>query len=136
MPTGLPRRALRKPGECRHHPDHRDSGELLITSHLSGSACRAGGVTVAGKAWDNGAGISAWYSTDGRQSWREAVLGDDLGRFAWREFSVPLQPTQRGGLEVAVRARSRSGLEQPQKLTFNPSGYHDNRVQSLTLEVT
>jgi len=110
----------------------------LITSHVSGERVPRGRrVTVAGKAWDNGAGIErVEYSTDGRQSWREAVLGSDLGRFAWREFSVPLEPTQRGSLEVVLRARSLSGLEQPQKLTFNPSGYHDNLVQSLTLEVT
>ncbi len=110
----------------------------LITSHVSGARVPRGQrVMVAGKAWDNGAGIErVEYSIDGRGSWREAALGRDLGRFAWREFSVPLEPTQRGNLEVAVRARSRSGLEQPQKLTFNPSGYHDNRVQSLTLEVT
>ena len=110
----------------------------LITSHVSGARVPRGRrVTVAGKAWDNGAGIErVEYSIDGRGSWREAALGRDLGRFAWREFSVPLEPTQRGSLEVAVRARSRSGLEQPQKLTFNPSGYHDNRVQSVTLEVT
>jgi hypothetical protein len=36
---------------------------------------------------------------------------------------------------IAVRARSRSGATQPDTLTFNPSGYHDNIVQSVTVEV-
>ncbi|HUL18898.1 MAG TPA: molybdopterin-dependent oxidoreductase [Steroidobacteraceae bacterium] len=126
----------------QENPDTTPITEILvnslITSHVWGARVAQGRrVTVAGKAWDNGAGIErVEYSIDGRQSWREAVLGSELGRFAWREFSVPLEPAQRGSLEVAVRARSRSGLEQPQKLTFNPSGYHDNIVQSLTLEVT
>ena len=89
-----------------------------------------------GKAWDNGAGIErVEISTDGRQSWRDAQLGRDLGRFAWREFSLPLDTSRTGPLEVAVRARSRSGLQQPEKLTFNAAGYHDNIVQSVSLRV-
>jgi len=35
-----------------------------------------------------------------------------------------------------VRARSRDGSQQPDQLTFNPSGYHDNIVQSVALEVS
>jgi hypothetical protein len=38
-------------------------------------------------------------------------------------------------VEMAVRARSRSGAKQPDKLTPNPSGYHDNIVQTVSLEV-
>jgi hypothetical protein len=34
-----------------------------------------------------------------------------------------------------VRARSRSGAQQPDALTFNPSGYHDNIVQTVTVEI-
>jgi hypothetical protein len=109
----------------------------LITSHVSGARLRHGRPAhFAGKAWDNGAGIErVEVSTDARRSWREAALGADLGRFAWREFSLALELPERGALEVAVRASSRNGSRQPDKLTFNPSGYHDNIVQSVTLEV-
>ncbi|MBV8878170.1 MAG: oxidase, partial [Gammaproteobacteria bacterium] len=75
-------------------------------------------------------------SLDGRQSWREAKLGRDVGRFAWREFQLPLDTSRSGPIEVAVRARSRNGSVQPDKLTPNPSGYHDNIVQTLRVEVT
>ena len=74
-------------------------------------------------------------STDGRQSWRAATLGRNLGRFAWREFHFPLDTSNAGALTVAVRARSRNGAQQPDKLTPNPSGYHDNLVQTVTLEI-
>jgi hypothetical protein len=30
---------------------------------------------------------------------------------------------------------SRNGTQQPDKLTFNPSGYHDNIVQTLNVVV-
>jgi len=109
----------------------------LITSPASGARLKRGHrVELAGKAWDNGAGIAGVeVSVDGRQSWREATLGRDLGRFAWREFSMPLNTSQAGPMTIAVRARSRNGLRQPDALTFNPAGYHDNIVQTVSVEV-
>lgn len=109
----------------------------LITSHVAGETLHRGRHALfAGKAWDNGAGIErVEISTDGRQSWRDAQLGRDLGRFAWREFTMPLDASKTGALEVAVRAKSRSGLQQPEKLTFNAAGYHDNIVQSVSLKI-
>jgi len=109
----------------------------IITSPLSGTrVARGTRLELKGKAWDNGAGIEAVeVSTDGRQSWRAATLGRSLGRYAWREFRMPLDTSAPGTLTVAVRARSRNGAQQPEKLTPNPSGYHDNIVQTVTLEV-
>jgi hypothetical protein len=109
----------------------------LVTSHVSGAHLKRGSkVELAGKAWDGGAGIAAVeIATDGRESWRAATLGRDLGRFAWREFRYRLDTSRPGALEVAVRAHSRDGASQPQKLTVNPAGYHHNIVQTLTLEV-
>jgi hypothetical protein len=110
----------------------------LITSPTPAARLRRGApAQLTGKAWDAGAGIAAVeVSVDGRQSWREATLGRDLGRFAWREFHLPLDTSKGGPLEIAVRARSRNGASQPQALTFNPSGYHDNRVQTVRVEVS
>src|ERR1700719_336514 len=109
----------------------------LITSHVSGAHLRRGErVELAGQAWDSGAGIEGVeVSVDGAQNWRDATLQADLGRFAWREFRFPLDTSKAGPLQVAVRARSRSGAKQPDKLTPNPSGYHDNIVQTVSLEV-
>jgi DMSO/TMAO reductase YedYZ molybdopterin-dependent catalytic subunit len=109
----------------------------IITSPVSGARVPRGKpLVLTGKAWDNGAGIEAVeVSVDGRKSWRAATLGPSLGRFAWRDFRFPLDTSRAGSMTAAVRARSRSGLQQPEKLTPNPSGYHDNIVQSVTLEV-
>jgi DMSO/TMAO reductase YedYZ molybdopterin-dependent catalytic subunit len=109
----------------------------LITSHVSGARVKTGSrVELAGKAWDGGAGVAAVeVSTDGRQTWASATLGRDLGRFAWREFRYRIETQRPGPLVVAVRARSLGGATQPDKLTFNPAGYHDNIVQTVTLEV-
>jgi DMSO/TMAO reductase YedYZ molybdopterin-dependent catalytic subunit len=110
----------------------------LITSPAPATRLRRGEpARLAGKAWDAGTGIaSVEVSLDGRQSWRPAKLGRDLGRFAWREFELPLDTSRSGPIEVAVRARSRNGSTQPEKLTPNPSGYHDNIVQTARVEVS
>ena len=109
----------------------------LITSHVSGARLRRGErVELAGKAWDSGAGIEGVeVSADHGQSWRDATLQRDLGRFAWREFRFALDTSKAGPLEMVVRARSRGGAKQPDTLTPNPSGYHDNIVQTVSLEV-
>ena len=111
--------------------------DSLITGPVAGARLKRGQHAVlAGKAWDNGSGIEAVeVSVDARQSWRPAALGRDLGRFAWRSFHVPLDTARAGPLDVSVRARSRNGSTQPEKLTFNAAGYHDNIIQSVAVVV-
>jgi sulfite dehydrogenase (cytochrome) subunit A len=109
---------------------------LILSPQAGARLARGTRAEVSGKAWDNGAGIAAVeVSFDEGHSWRAARLGRNLGRYAWRDFRAPLDTSRSGPLSIAVRARSRSGAEQPAKLTFNPSGYHDNIVQTLTVEV-
>lgn len=109
----------------------------LVTSHVSGERLARGRPTeLSGWAWDNGAGIaSVEVSQDAGRSWRPATLGRDLGRYSWRSFRWPLDTAKAGSLAVSVRATSRSGATQPEKLTPNPSGYHHNIIQTVLLEV-
>ena len=109
----------------------------FVTSHVSGEQlARSRPARLEGWAWDGGSGISAVdVSIDAGNTWRPATLGDDLGRFAWRGFSVSLDTSSPGRIQLLVRATSRAGASQPAKLTPNPSGYHHNIVQSLELQV-
>src|SRR5207253_4757967 len=79
----------------------------LIVSPVSGARLSRGAhAELAGKAWDGGAGIEGVeVSVDGGQSWRDATLQRDLGRFAWREFRFVLDTSRAGRLDVAVRAQ-------------------------------
>jgi DMSO/TMAO reductase YedYZ molybdopterin-dependent catalytic subunit len=123
-------------------PETTPITEMLVNSLITSPAPaarlhRGEPAQVTGKAWDAGLGIAmVEVSVDGRHSWREAKLGRDLGRFAWREFQLPLDTSKAGPLEIAVRARSRNGATQPDALTFNAAGYHDNRVQTVRVEVS
>ena len=109
----------------------------LITSHYNGARLARGRrAEISGWAWDGGSGIGAVdVSTDGRVTWRTTNLGKDLGRFAWRRFTTTVDTSVGGRVRISVRATSRAGARQPEKLTANPAGYHHNIIQTLDLEV-
>ena len=105
----------------------------LITSHENGAAVKAGKVTVSGLAWDGGYGIcTVEVSIDDGRTWAQATLGDDLGRYAFRQWSYELS-AKRGKNMVTARATNAIGQVQTSSLILNPAGYHHNVVQILTL---
>ena len=105
----------------------------LITSHVDDAQVAVGEVMVRGLAWDGGYGIrTVEASTDGGQSWAAAALGEDLGRYAFRPWSFVL-PAKPGKNTVMVNATNKIGQTQTAALLFNPAGYHNNVMQSVTL---
>jgi DMSO/TMAO reductase YedYZ molybdopterin-dependent catalytic subunit len=105
----------------------------LITSHRDGGKIKAGRVTVSGLAWDGGYGIRrVEVSTDGGKTWRDAKLGEDLGKYAFRPWRFDLT-AKRGSNTVMVSATNAIGQTQTSQLIFNPAGYHNNVMQSITL---
>jgi DMSO/TMAO reductase YedYZ molybdopterin-dependent catalytic subunit len=109
----------------------------LVTSLEKGQRFRVGArVPVKGIAWDGGYGIARVdVSTDDGQSWQEAELGPDHGRFSFREFSQ-LFPARAGTNPVVrVAATNRIGQTQTAQLIENPAGYHHNVIQRIDLKV-
>ena len=108
----------------------------LITSLRNGQQLARGKpVEVKGIAFDGGSGIAkVEISADGA-SWRAAKLGQDLGRFSFREFSLSLPARDQGAFVVMARATAKSGETQVEQLIHNPAGYHHNVIQRLYLEV-
>ena len=107
----------------------------LITSHRDGAKVKAGKVTVSGLAWDGGYGVRrVEVSTDGGKSWSDAKLGQYLGKYAFRPFSFDLN-AKRGKNTVMVNATNAIGQTQVSQLIFNGAGYHNNVMQSITLNV-
>ena len=105
----------------------------LITSHRDGAKVKAGKVAVSGIAWDGGYGIrSVEVSTDGGKTWVSAKLGEDLGKFAFRPWSIDVD-TKPGKNTVMVNATNAIGQSQTSELIFNPAGYHNNVMQNITL---
>jgi DMSO/TMAO reductase YedYZ molybdopterin-dependent catalytic subunit len=105
----------------------------LITSHSDGAEVKAGSM-LGGIAWDGGYGIrSVEISSDGGQTWVAAMLGSDLGRYAFRTWSLPLQV--KGKQTVMARASNVIGETQTAELIANPAGYHHNVMHTLSLTV-
>jgi DMSO/TMAO reductase YedYZ molybdopterin-dependent catalytic subunit len=118
-------------------PIGRFNVRSFVTSLSDGARLRAGQqVMVRGIAFDGGQGIrEVAYSTDGGQTWREAKLGEDLGRYSFREFTFPFTPSA-GTYDVRVRAWNRSGQSQPMEALWQPAGYMRNVVERITVSAS
>jgi len=65
-----------------------------------------------------------------------AALGEGLGRFGFRTWCLPVWLARKGAHEIMARATNRIRQTQPADAIANPSGYHHNAVQRLTLVAT
>lgn len=113
-------------------PIGRFTVRSFITSLQEGARLQAGRqILVRGIAFDSGQGIrEVAYSTDGGQSWRGAKLGQELGRYSFREFTFGFTP-EKGSHDLRVRAWNRSGQSQPMEALWQPAGYMRNVVESV-----
>jgi hypothetical protein len=109
----------------------------LITTPAEGARVRIGEtVNVSGIAWDGGYGVrSVAVSADGGMSWREATLGNDLGRFAFRPWSYRFTAETAGARGILARATNRLGETQVDALIFNPAGYHNNVTRPTNIVI-
>lgn len=107
----------------------------FITSVADGADLVAGQETVLrGIAFDGGYGITdVAVSTDGGQNWTDAKLGEDLGRYSFRPWTLPVT-LAKGVHEIKVRAVNRIGQSQPDQPLWNPAGNMRNVVESIRVK--
>ena len=96
----------------------------FVTSPNEGEPVKAGVVYVTGVAFSGGSAIRrVEVSSDGGRSWIDApFIGPDLGRFAWRQFALPLRMSA-GNYIVTSRATDSAGRVQPELRSENEAGY-------------
>jgi DMSO/TMAO reductase YedYZ molybdopterin-dependent catalytic subunit len=119
-------------------PIDRFNVRSFLTSHRAGDRIGPAGrgVTLRGIAFDGGSGISdVTVSTDGGKRWTTAQLGKDLGRYAFREWTLDWQPPTEGSPEILARATNRLGQSQPLDALWNPAGYMRNVVERTVLSL-
>lgn len=107
----------------------------FVTSVMDGDKVASAQETMLrGIAFDGGSGIArVEVSTDGGASWTDARLGEDLGRYSFRQWTLPV--TLAAGQHVLkVRATSNAGETQPTELRWNPPGYMRNVIETTTVE--
>lgn len=126
------------PGEKpdKTKPIGRFNVRSFITSHADGARVVAGRpVELRGIAFAGGSNIArVLVSADGGQTWQEARLGKDLGRYSFREWRLGVG-LQKGRHSIMVRAVTADGETQPLEQRWQPAGYMRNVVETLKLEV-
>jgi DMSO/TMAO reductase YedYZ molybdopterin-dependent catalytic subunit len=113
-------------------PIGRFTVRSFITSLANDAKVPAGQpVVLKGIAFDGGTGIKdVAVSTDGGKSWLPAKLGQDLGKYSFREWQLPVTLAA-GPHELKVRATSIGGQTQPMTPLWNPPGYLRNVVETV-----
>lgn len=120
-------------GKMAHsRPIGRFAIRSFLTSVLDGDTIPAGRATLLrGFAFDGGYGLTAVnVSADGGKTWVRAKLGEDHGKYSFREWTLPFTPAKAGPLEIKVRAFNKIGQTQPMEALWNPSGYMRNVVET------
>ena len=120
---------------ARTKPIGRYKVRSFITSVADGARVAAGQPTaLRGIAFDGGSGIrQVQVSADGGAAWTEAKLGEDLGKYSFRGWEVPVTLAA-GRHALKVRAVSNAGETQPAEQPWNPAGYLRNLVETVTVD--
>jgi sulfite oxidase len=100
-----------------------------VLSPTDGQTVAAGAVEVRGYAFAGGERYVARVdvSLDAGETWVQAEMLDDLGRWAWRHWRATVQLAP-GEHEIVVRAWDSSAATQPETeaALWNPKGYVNN----------
>ncbi|ACL57662.1 molybdopterin-dependent oxidoreductase [Methylobacterium nodulans] len=115
-------------------PIGRYNVRSFVTNLADGARVPAGETLLRGIAFDGGSGVTeVAVSTDDGRTWRRAALGEDLGRYSFRPWSlrVDLAP---GAHAIRVRATNRIGQTQPLDPLWNPAGYMRNVVETTRVQ--
>jgi sulfite dehydrogenase len=112
-------------------PINRFTVRSFITSVVDGAKLKPGRTKLKGIAFDGGTGIKeVAVSIDGGKIWTPAKLGKDLGKYAFREWTLPVKLAA-GSWDLKVRATSNAGEMQPLEPRWNPAGYLRNVVETV-----
>jgi sulfite dehydrogenase len=86
---------------------------------------------LKGIAFDGGKGIKeVAVSTDNGETWTQARLGKDLGKYSFREWTLPVKLAP-GIYDLRVRATNNANDTQPIEPRWNPAGYLRNVVETV-----
>jgi DMSO/TMAO reductase YedYZ molybdopterin-dependent catalytic subunit len=92
-----------------------------------------GTVQLVGRAWSGGGSVTrVEVGIDG--SWSDAVLGAQVGPFAWRSWTFDWQ-AEPGERTLSCRATDENGVVQPIDQPWNHQGVGNNHAQQVAVSV-
>ena len=126
-----------KPGETdvKMIPISRMVPRSFITNIASGQKVNVGAPTaVRGIAFGGDCGVAGVdYSIDRGQSWRQAQLGKDEGKYGFRQWQTQLALPAPGKYSLLVRCTNSNGVTQPDAPNWNPTGFMRNVTESIDI---
>lgn len=119
-------------------PIGRNPVRSFITSLSDGATLPLNKITtLRGIAFDGGAGIREVHVSDDKgQNWHASTLGEDLGRYSFREWTFPYRPSEAGPVTLCCRATNRLGESQSFEARWNPQGYERNVIEMVKAQVS
>src|SRR5271166_3737451 len=117
-------------------PINQMSVHSIFVSPEPGEQLRAGQpYELAGVANDGVEGIRrVEVSQDGGQTWSDATLGTDLGKYSWRRWQAKWTPPGKGAYRLMVRGTNAVGETQPTS-QWNRSGYQRDVIEHVDVVV-
>jgi DMSO/TMAO reductase YedYZ molybdopterin-dependent catalytic subunit len=126
-----------KPGETgvKMIPINRMVPRSFITNIASGAKMNAAApTTVRGIAFGGDCGVSSVdFSIDRGQSWHQAQLGNDEGKYGFRQWQAQLTLPAPGEYNLQIRCTNSNGVAQPDIPNWNPAGFMRNVNESIDI---
>ena len=109
----------------------------FITNLQIGAAIPRGQPTLArGIAFGGLHGLKkVLFSDDEGQSWIETRLGEDYGKYRFRQWKTTLSFPDAGSRTLMVRAVDTTGQMQPTTPNWNGSGFMRNVIESIAINI-
>ena len=116
-------------------PINRMVPRSFVTNLVSGSKVKAAApTTLRGIAFGGDCGVAGVdFSIDGGQSWHQAQLGKDQGKYGFRQWQTQLALPTSGEYRVLIRCTNTNGVAQPDTPNWNPAGFMRNVMESIDL---
>jgi DMSO/TMAO reductase YedYZ molybdopterin-dependent catalytic subunit len=125
------------PGETgvKMIPINRMVPRSFVTNVPSGQKVKAAAQTgLRGIAFGGDCGVAKVdYSVDRGQSWHQAQLGEDKGKYGFRQWGAQITLPSPGAYTVMTRCTNANGVAQPDTPNWNPAGFMRNVVESVDL---
>jgi DMSO/TMAO reductase YedYZ molybdopterin-dependent catalytic subunit len=109
----------------------------FITNLQDGATIPRGQPAVRGIAFGGLHGLQkVQVSADKGQSWSEAGLREDYGKYSFRQWRTTLSLPDPGARTLMVRAIDTTGQMQPTTPNWNGAGFMRNVIESIDIHVT
>jgi DMSO/TMAO reductase YedYZ molybdopterin-dependent catalytic subunit len=128
------------PGETgvKMVPINRMVPRSFFTNVAEGSSFSAGTpFRVRGIAMGGDSGVAkVELSSDGGRSWQPTMLGNDYGKYSFRQWETNVAPEGKNDHALMVRCTNIAGDVQPTAPNWNNSGFMRNVIETVHLVAT